>query len=619
VAETLRVEGKPVSAAVEAHLRQVLPSEYLVVGQPLICGVAIDAIVVGPQGLFVLHALDWEGQVTPSTGRRWVERTAAGKLRRHASPAGAAKRARRALLRFLKDEFPGLRPAIRQYAVLYDPNATLAPRRASRPPCVTLNTLGADIQSVPTSVRGLRSQDVRQALALALEERRLTRSARVAQPFIFRSGGWLGRGRQARSLKQVVRHLDRYPQDGVYHLRNGTLEQWFREQGALHLARLARQTVQDNQRDARAALEAFMLGSGMVRRPRLVARPRRVKLGYVLEGQTAQASLALRRGRGRGYLYGRVEPSAPWVQVVPTEIEGKLQGSVTVDTSMLKIKREPWEGAVQVHSSASAEPIEVPVEVHVVPALPGVARVVLRPLLGLLLGALLGAAIGLLLGGAAMDPPLGLRDITDPPMSRPIAWALICGTLWGLVGLLRGLTWDPVLPIGVCVGRWLLRVLLWGLLLTALGFLSPWLARWLFPSATAAVPAALEQTIQLVAVALAIVPGTWGELLDARANRTARPKHRALRGLLRGVAASLVVAALLVLLRLGEPLWERWQGTQHLGTARVWVEQRWEQLGAWVDDLWGEAYSRQNDRRAPTRLPPTPSPGAVPGEPDVVQ
>lgn len=619
MAEQRRVESKPVSTTVEAHLRQVLPAEYLVVGQPQVRGVPLDLVVVGPQGLFVLHPLEWSGQVTPGKGHRWVERAADGQVRRHTSPAAAAERARQALLEFLHDEFPRLKVDIHQFAVLFHPDATLVLRGVSRPPCVTLNALGPEIQSVPTSVRALRSADIRQELALALEERQLTRSARVVQPFIFGSGGWFGRGYQARTLKQVIRHLDRYPQDGVYHLRNGTLEQWFRDQGALHLARLAGQTVQNNLRDARAALEAFMLGSGMVQRPRLLARPRRVKLGYVLEGQTAQAALELRKGRGRGYIYGRVEASDPWVQVVPTEIEGKLQGSVTVDTSMLTIKREPWEGGVRVYSSASDEPTEVPIEVHVVPALPGVARVVLRPLLGLLIGAVLGGAIGLLLGATAIDPPLGVRGITDPPLPRQAAWALVCGALWGVVGMLRGSTWNPVLPTRTCVARWLVRVLLWGITLTALAFLSPYLARWLFPSASAAVSADLEQTIKLIAVTLAVVPATWGELLDAAAVKAGQRKRRNLRGLLRGIAASLVIAALLVLLRLGEPLWERWQGASRLGTARVWIEQRWEQLGAWVDDLWGEAYLRQNDRRAPTRAPATPTPEATPGAQDVVQ
>ena len=68
---------------------------------------------------------------------------------------------------------------------------------------------------------------------------------------------------------------------------------------------------------------------------------------------------------------------------------------------------------------------------------------------------------------------------------------------------------------------------------------------------------------------------------------------------------ALVVAALLILLRVGRPLWHSVAAGERFSDARGWVAERWEALGDWVDGLWGDAYLRENDRRAPTRVRPT--------------
>ncbi|NLG27009.1 MAG: NERD domain-containing protein [Chloroflexi bacterium] len=604
--ELRRIDRTRVHNVLEARLMRDLPDDYIGVVQPLIHGQTLDAVIVAPQGLYVLHALDWVGEVTPTTRGRWSERTPDGKVVHHVSPAEAAQRAESALLAFLKDEFPKLKPVIRHYAVLVDPAAQVVTGGTSRPPCVTLESLVRELLAAPTPAGApLARPEARQELALALDERQLTRNQRATEPFIFRSGGSLGRGVKAHTVRQVIRHVDRYPDDGVYHLRNGTLEQWFTAQGALHLARLARQALQGNLRDARAALESFMISSGMVTRPRLVSVPRKLDLGFVLEGEPVHGTLAIRKGRGRGYLFGRAESSEPWMQVVPAEFEGALQAGITVDTSTLAIKDSPWHAAVRIHSSASEEPLETPVVVRVVPASSKLTSIVVRPLIGLLIGAALGTAIGYWLGPGGMDPPFGLRDITDPPLTLRQAWMLVCGVIWALFGLFRGFSWDRIQPTGRCVASWLFRVLLWGLTLTALAFASPWLARWAFPTYTETVPARVEQSIKLVAVTLAIIPGTWGGIISDRTSKTTGKRSRALRGLLRGVVASLVVAALLILLRVGRPLWHSVAAGERFSDARGWVAERWEALGDWVDGLWGDAYLRENDRRAPTRVRPT--------------
>ena len=61
--------------------------------------------------------------------------------------------------------------------------------------------------------------------------------------------------------------MDRYPSDGIHHLRNGTLAEWLDEEGATHLAQLARSVISHPGIDMHVALETFLLGTGLVGRP----------------------------------------------------------------------------------------------------------------------------------------------------------------------------------------------------------------------------------------------------------------------------------------------------------------------------------------------------------------
>lgn len=61
MAELLAVKGWSTTHSLGLHLRDTLTDEYYVVCDPMVRGVSLDALVVGPQGLFVLHARDWGG------------------------------------------------------------------------------------------------------------------------------------------------------------------------------------------------------------------------------------------------------------------------------------------------------------------------------------------------------------------------------------------------------------------------------------------------------------------------------------------------------------------------------------------------------------------------------
>ena len=120
---------------------------------------------------------------------------------------------------------------------------------------------------------------------------------------------------KAWTVRDVVATMDRHPSDGIFHLCNGTLEHWLLEEGAPHLAKLAHQAVIDGKNDRRRALEIFLIGTGLVARPRLALNPKQVNLGYILDGTTASELLRIRRGRGRGYLYGKLAAGEQWLHL----------------------------------------------------------------------------------------------------------------------------------------------------------------------------------------------------------------------------------------------------------------------------------------------------------------
>jgi hypothetical protein len=595
------VNGRPVSDLLEAHLHDTLPDTYTAVYEPTIRGQRLDAVVVGPQGLFVLHGVDWRGEIAPTPHGAWSERLASGEVIRHPNPARSARRASRALQTFLRDEFPGCKPNIHHYIVLLHPAATLNLYGTPNPPCIRLDALGQEILSVATPNPPFGDQALRESLVEAMAERRLTRTQRAAQPFIFRSGGWLGRGEKAYTIEQVLKHLDRHPADGVHHLRNGSLERWFREQGALHLARLAQGVMQKNVWNPYVCLESFMLATGLVRRPRLVIAPRQVNVGYVLEGDKATGALRLRQGRGRGYLYGTVEPGDSWMQVDPSDLAGSLDAVVTVDTSALLITQQPARSYLTIRSNATEKPLHVPVSVHVMPALSRLNRHVLHPALALSLAGVIGSVIGWALGPLALPAPVWLTRLTQPPLPSQVVWAVLCAAFWAIIGAVRAYAWDAAWPLVYSLKRWLLRVALWGIVLGGLAFVVPWLIDTLLPAFRLDAPVEAYGSLILLATAAAIVPGTWGDMREAQERKNASRQGAAMHGLRRSVVGVLGVIALLAAVRLAVPLWERWEGQARVATAQTWVDAQWTQLGASISDLWDKMYLRYYDRRAPSR------------------
>src|SRR5690606_18260926 len=89
------------------------------------------------------------------------------------------------------------------------------------PPVVDMAGLADAITDALPDAPAL-SADNQAMLAHMLAVRTLTRRQRAAEPFVFRGDTLAARGHAAWSIAEVAAYIDRAPDDGVYHLRNGT-------------------------------------------------------------------------------------------------------------------------------------------------------------------------------------------------------------------------------------------------------------------------------------------------------------------------------------------------------------------------------------------------------------
>ena len=393
MAELLVAGDSDMPNAVSMYLREMLPQEYTVVSEPTVHRCLFDAVVVGPNGLVALQASDGvSGDV----------------LAAPADPAACGDI--RALQAFVSEEFPALRPAYRQFAVERDPTSTLPLWRvaaAATEPAASGSLADAIAAEDAPADPALADEVVRDALAVALRDRRLTASQQTTQPFVFRSSRLLGLSAKAWSIREAVAIMDRHPDDGIYHLTNGTLERWLRDEGAPHLAQLAHDAVLEGKNDRRRALEIFLVGTGLVSRPELVVRPKVLDLGYVLNGAPVAGLLRLQHGRGRGYLFGSLTAVETWLRLDPKEFAGRSTDIVvSADTSLLPIVTEPVRASLLIEANASKEPISVPVQFHIATTPARFNRIALRPLAGLAVAGLLGVFIGLLFGIAGVPAPM---------------------------------------------------------------------------------------------------------------------------------------------------------------------------------------------------------------------
>ncbi len=340
----------------------------------------------------------------------------------------------------------------------------------------------------------------REALAVALRDRQLTASMRAAHPFIFRTGGG-GGGTKVWTVRAAIAHMNRYPEDGIYHLRNGTLAGWLADEGAAHLAKLARAVVQQTRPDPREALEVFLIGSGLVARPRLSVRPKTLDLGYILAGESAGGTFRIAKRGGRGYLFGTVESREPWLHAGPRSFSGgTVQVLVDADTSTLAIGEAARRAEIRLHTNASEEPIVVPVRLHVNAMPAPLHRYLVRPLASAAVGLALGAAAGLVMqsaGSFRIEWPASLAWLATIALWPAVA------ALWMLCGLAIGLQQPPAWPVRHAVARWLPYVGAWVAGLIGMALVG--MPYWTLVNGT---PMGSPPAVIGWALGLAVLPGT---------------------------------------------------------------------------------------------------------------
>jgi hypothetical protein len=603
-------------------LRDALTDDYLVLAEPTVHGCAMDALVVGPQGLFVLHARSWEGDIQPAQSGAWHGQLASGRHVHYPNPAGEVRRATSALRAFLRDEFPSLRPSIRHFLVLTNPNARVTTSTGvTQPPTLSVESAVEEIAATEPPPDGAALEGkIREELAVALRDRKLTASQRVSEPFIFRSGGLFGSGRKVWTLRAAVRHMDKHPQDGIYHLRNGTLAQWLSDQGAEHLAEMARDAVRQGEPLARAALETFLIGTGLIGRPRLSVRPKRINLGFILSGETNTTRLHVSKGRGRGYLFGTLQTSEPWLDVQPRALKKcPLESvvSVSANTDILRISPDPYQAEITVESSASEDPVAIPVRFRIVGMPSRFNRCLLRPLSGFITAGLLGAGVGWCLGRWGLATPSWLGGFTTQSLSSPGVWAVLVGLLWATLGGIRGAAQRLAWPTSYAIQHWFLRTLSWSVALLLIAWAG--LLSWRHFQPWAPIAQSTRQTVLLSALACAILPGVLYETWWMRSRKDSGVDSVG-QSLLRPMVAAAIGIALALLVAASAPglslILRQFHRSDLVASVQGWAADGATRVGTGVDDAMDDLYLRYYDRRAPVQATPV---GPDPVEPPTAE
>lgn len=508
-------------------------------------GHSVEWLIVTPEALFVLHPRSWTGQIRTAPSGTWRQRLDSGQVISHHSLKPAMRRDSNALTKFLQTAFPGLDLPIQHILVLTDPEAKPQAYGATEPPVVTLDQLGVEMESVRRALaREKMEVAVQYALVSALASC-TKESQRIAQePFIFRSGLWAGLGKRAHTVAQAIHHIDRRPDDGIYHLRNGSLERWFTAKGALHLADIAKRALRHRAND-RTVVESFLQQTGAVKRPKLVLKPTDPHLGWVCAGESASMLWRIRRGRGRGYLYGEILSRSPWVHVRPTTIDGRLDCTIQVDTANLSIATQPVEGRIELVTNADEAPIQIPVRVYTTPPPSPLEQRFLRPLAA----ALAGGLVGLPLAWLTQRSGLGLGGLEQllPVLAQVPVWFIIVMAMWLAAGALRGWNQRPAWPVGYATMHWLVRVIGWAAALAVLAQGVYTLARWLFPVLLPNDTSLVRQQASLIGAALACVPAAYYESLTGRFRGVLGAPSLQRRAQIRTAAWSVAGVAVLVL------------------------------------------------------------------------
>jgi hypothetical protein len=306
-----------------------------------------------------------------------------------------------------------------------------------------------------------------------------------------------------------------------------------------------------------------------------------------------------------------------------------------VDTLALMISPAPYEAPILVASSASAEPIAVPVRVNVVGAPSPLNRFVHRPLIGLVLALPPAALIGLL--WALTAPPLPAAITAALGLAPPAVWALTVIAAWAFVGLIRGLVQPRSWPVLYAARRWLTYLAVVCPILALLGLFAGWW--WQASFGPIAGPGNLFAVrCALGGLALAILPATIGSLrrwpepvvlkprsaipMPSFADGQTSPDTRlwslrqyAPRVVWSALGIIALIAALVFVPQLTRLDWQEVRSQRQILSAQTWLGTQAAGFNVRANSLLDRLYLYYYDHRAP--VVPTPEPPAALGTPAV--
>ncbi|MCE5258469.1 MAG: hypothetical protein LLG44_05325 [Chloroflexi bacterium] len=591
------------------ELADDLGDDFLVVVAPEVQRVVLPGVVVVPQGLIVMHARNWDGEITPSAVGSWRQKCPDGTSRSYPNPMKDLRAAEQALRRFLREEFPELSITVTQIIVLTNPEATIEGRPLVGNVLIVLREqLAREINALVAAMPGDRlDRSACEELATALVERRLTRNQKALTPFVFRSGSFLGGNRKVWTISDLFRHIDRNPSDGIYHMRNGTLENWLKDQGALYMARLVHEAADTAGKDPRAALEKMLAKTGLVNPRGVTIQPRKLDLGRVLTGADCGDTITIKAGAHHGYVVGTLETSDPWLRVDPKQVSGnETRVAVRVDTSKLPIQTKPYVGLITLHSDLIEKPIRIPVRLRVAVEPSAFMRIFLRPLLGAIVAGIIGALLGFTLGIYGIKPPVFLGSLL-PGWPAEQAWALLIGVFWMIWGVVRGLQQPLTQPIDVWLLRWFLGTLLWMLPFGLIALACTWIMS-LIPATSKLITPEVGTTLLVGALAVAIVPA----VLD-RGRVVSNGKVRSVDTInsRRPLIITLVAIGLALCVFAGflyiPTLWQSSEVQTGRVNAQSWISVQYQTFRTKIDSWVEGYYLRRYDRRTKSISSPTPS------------
>jgi len=351
--------------------------------------------------------------------------------------------------------------------------------------------------------------------------------------------------------------------------------------------------------DLRASLEEFLLYTGLVPRPRLVATPNKVRLGYVQIGQSVHTELRIRRGRGRGYLYGSLRSRETWLRVVPSTLDGgALLATVSAETDGLQAV--PYRTAIEVHSSASEEPLAIPVTLQVMPTPSRVNRALVRPLVAGVVAGALGAGVGLIANSLGSPTPpastLGAYAITPG-----LFWPLVAGVLWFFLGLFRGARQAPAWPIAYALVRWVLRTLFWALALVGLAVVVLVSGQQFASESGLRLMAGRQALVLTLAFVAAALPSTAGENQSAAVAREGNLDNLsrlALRPSVVGGVALVLLLVALVGVRIVDEVRRAYITSPQVDQAETWIVEHWQTWEENIADAVDRLFVRYYEERA---------------------